>query len=49
MADPRAFQQIEFYETLRTNSRVCMILEKTQEFVLEFYKEAAKVLWYING
>ena len=43
-ADPRAIQQIEFYEKLDTKSQVCIILEKSKETVLEFHKETAKVL-----
>ena len=43
-ADPRAIQQIEFYEMLKTNSQVCKILEKSKETVLEFYKGTEKVL-----
>ena len=43
-ADPRAIQQIEFYEKLETNSQVCTVLEKSKEIVLEFYKGTAKVL-----
>ena len=42
-ADPRAIRQTEFYETLETNSQVCLILEKTKETVLEVYKGTAKV------
>ena len=41
-ADPRAIQQIEFYGILKTNSRVCTVLEKSKETVLEFYKGTAK-------
>ena len=49
-ADQRAIQQIEFYGMLGTNSKVCTVLEKSKETVLEFYKETAKVLKeYING
>ena len=43
-ADPRAIQQIEFYEMLKTNSQVCTVLEKSKETVLEVYKGTAKVL-----
>ena len=43
-ANPRAIQQIEFYRMLDTNSKVCTILEKSKETVLELYKEAAKFL-----
>ena len=42
--DPRAIQQIEFYEMLNTNSQVCTVLEKSKETVLVFYKGTAKVL-----
>ena len=49
-ADPRAIQKIEFYETLKTNSQVCTVLEKSKETILEFYKGTTKVLSeYING
>ena len=41
-ADSRAVQQIEFYGTLKTHK--CVVLEKSKETMLEFYKEAAKVL-----
>ena len=43
-ANPRAIQQIEFYEKLGINSQVCTVLEKSKETVLEFYKGTAKVL-----
>ena len=43
-ADSRAFQQIEFYGMLKTNSQVYTVLEKSKEAMLEFYKGAAKVL-----
>ena len=43
-SDPRATQQIEFYEKLDINSQVCTILEKSKETVLEFYKGTAKDL-----
>ena len=43
-ADSRAFQQIEFYGMLKTNSQVCSVLEKSKETVLEFYKGRSKVL-----
>ena len=46
-ADSRAIQQIEFYGMLKTNSKVCAVLEKSNETMLEFYKGAAKVLWII--
>ena len=42
-AAPRAIQQIEFYGVLNTNSRVCTVLEKSKETLLEFYKGTAKV------
>ena len=43
-ADPRAIQKIEYYGKLGTSSKVCRILEKSKETVLEFYKGTAKVL-----
>ena len=43
-ADPRATQQIEFYEMLKTNSQVCAVLGKSKETVLEFCKGTAKYL-----
>ena len=43
-ADPRAFQQIDFYGKLETCSQVCTVLEKSKETVLVFYKGTAKVL-----
>ena len=43
-ADSRAIQQIEFYGMLKTNSQVCIVLEKLKETMLEFYKGTAKVL-----
>ena len=43
-ADPRAIQEIEFYGILNTKSQVCIILEKSKETVLQFYKETAKFL-----
>ena len=43
-ANSRAFQQIEFYGLLKTNSQVCSVLEKSEETMLEFYKGTAKVL-----
>ena len=43
-ADPRAIQQIEFYGMLDTKSQVCMVLEKSKETALEFYKGTAKIL-----
>ena len=43
-ADPRAFQQIEFYGMLNTNSQVSPFLKKTKETVLEIYKGTANVL-----
>ena len=47
-ADPRAIQQIEFYEMLRNwMLQVCTILEKTKDTVLEFYKGTAKVIWIL--
>ena len=43
-ADPKANQQIEVYGKLGTNSKVCTVLEKSKETVLEFSKGTAKVL-----
>ena len=43
-ADPRAIQQIEFFGILKTNSQVCIILEKSKETVLEFYKGTSQIL-----
>ena len=43
-ADPRAIQKIEFYGMLNTISQVCIVLEKSKEIVLEFYKGTTKVL-----
>ena len=43
-ADPRAIQQIEFIEMLKTRSNVFTILEKSKEIILEFYKGSAKVM-----
>ena len=43
-ADPKAIQQIEFYGMLNTNSKVCTVLEKSKETILEFYKINEKVL-----
>ena len=45
--DSRAIQQIEFYGMLKTKSRVCTVLEKSEETMLEFYKGTAKVMWII--
>ena len=42
--DPRAIQQIEFKGNLRINSKVCTVLEKSKETILEFYKGTAKIL-----
>ena len=43
-ADPRAIQQIEFIEMLKTRSNVFTILEKSKGTILEFYKGTAKVM-----
>ena len=43
-ADSKAFQQIEFYGMLKTNSQVCTVLEKSKETMLEFAKGTATVL-----
>ena len=42
-ADPRAIQQIEFKCKFDTNSIIYIILEKSQETILEFYKGIVKV------
>ena len=46
--DPRAIQQIVFQGVVggddNTKIRLCSILEQSKETVLEFYKEAAKLL-----
>ena len=42
-ADPTAIQQIEFKYTLRTNSTIYWVLEKSKETILEFYKGTIKV------
>ena len=46
-ADSRAIQQIEFYGMLKTKLQVCIVLEKSKETMVEFYKGTAKVLWII--
>ena len=47
-ADPRAIQQVVFQGIVgrdnNTKIRLCTILEKSKETVLEFYKGTAKVL-----
>ena len=43
-ADPRAIQQLEFYDMLSTNAQTLTVLEKSKENVLEFYKGTVKVL-----
>ena len=43
-AGTRAIQQIEFIGMLKTRSNVFMILEKSKETILEFYKGTAKVM-----
>ena len=47
-ADPRAIQQIVFQGVVggddNTKVRLCSILKQSKETVLEFYKEAAKLL-----
>ena len=40
----RVVQQIENYGKLGTNSQVCLVLEKSKETALEFYKGTARVL-----
>ena len=42
-ADPKAIQQIEFIYTLKTNSAIYWVLEKSKEIILEFYKGTVKV------
>ena len=42
-ADPRAIQQIEFKCKCTENSIVYIILEKSKETILEFYKGSVKV------
>ena len=42
-ADPRAIQQIEFKYMLETNSTIYLVLEKSKETILEFYKGTVKV------
>ena len=42
--DSRAIQQIELYGMLKTNSKMCTVLEKSKETMLEFYKRTAKAL-----
>ena len=43
-ADPRAIQQIVFHGKLENNSQVCLVLKKSKEAVLEFYKGTTQVL-----
>ena len=43
-SDLRAIQHIEFYGMLNINPQVSIVLEKSKETVLEFYKETVKVL-----
>ena len=42
-ADPQVIQQIKFIGMLKTRSNVFIILEKSKETILEFYKGTAKV------
>ena len=42
-ADPRAIQQIEFKYMIRTSSIIYLVLEKSKETILEFYKGTVKV------
>ena len=42
-ADPRAIQQIEFRCKFDTNSIIYIILEKSKETILGFYKGTVKV------
>ena len=41
--DTRAIQQIEFKYMLETNSTIYLVLEKSKETILEFYKGTVKV------
>ena len=41
--DPRAIHQIEFKNTLETNSTIYWVLEKSKETISEFYKGTVKV------
>ena len=41
--DPRAIQQIEFKYLLQTDSTIYLVLEKSKEAILEFYKGTVKV------
>ena len=42
-ADPRAIQQTEFKCKFNANSIIYIILEKSKETILEFYKGTVKV------
>ena len=42
-ADPRAIQQIDFKYMLGTDSTIYLVLEKSKETILEFYKTTVKV------
>ena len=42
-ADPRAIQQIDFKYMLGTDSTIYLVLEKSKETILEFYKATVKV------
>ena len=42
-ADSRAVQQIESYGMLKTDSRICTVLEKSKETMLQFSKGTTKV------
>ena len=47
--DPKAIQQMVFQGKNGQTLRLCTILEKSKETVLEFYKRTAKVMCkYIN-
>ena len=42
-ADLRAIQQIEFKYMIETSSTIYLVLEKSKETILEFYKGTVKV------
>ena len=42
-ADPRAIQQIEFKYMIETSSIIYLVLEKSKETILKFYKGTVKV------
>ena len=43
-ADSISVQQIEFFGMLKTNSQVCIVLEKSKETTIQFSKGTTKVL-----